>query len=171
MQRAEFLGALLEELENSKSITLSAERLDVVTGLVRKAIADEEPATPTARKKQRKTARRVWGEYLALTGQGNGDLGFYTSRRVCGLPCAAHGTDHEDRDECDRLTVPLSPNDACTAIYNVWNGTLGGKFEKPAFASWNALRVDLWTYKKKFGGQDKYKMPNENGDPRGTLRQ
>ncbi|MEO8603575.1 MAG: hypothetical protein ABI629_13455 [bacterium] len=55
--------------------------------------------------------RRIVAEYRALTGQGAGDTSFYFSRQLCGLSRQA--------DDFEPITLPLSPDDALTAIQSI----------------------------------------------------
>jgi hypothetical protein len=56
-------------------------------------------------------AERIVAEYRALTGQGEGDTSFYSSRRLCGLS--------REREDFEPIRLPLNRADAVRAIQRI----------------------------------------------------
>jgi hypothetical protein len=56
-------------------------------------------------------AERIVAEYRALTGQGEGDTSFYSSRQLCGLS--------REREDFEPIRLPLNRADAVRAIQRV----------------------------------------------------
>lgn len=56
-------------------------------------------------------AGRIVAEYRALTGQGEGDTSFYSSRQLCGLA--------REREDFEPIRLPLSRDEAVRAIQSI----------------------------------------------------
>lgn len=90
---------------NARGVTHEQRLRTVATRMLRR------PDRDRAGRSASYPAERIVAEYRALTGQGEGDTSFYSSRHLCGLA--------REREDFEPIRLPLNRADAVRAIQRI----------------------------------------------------